>query len=127
MTLEFFGSVEGVAREEGWLAELLPSPGKLFINGDNELTPMVAERARATIVRAGFGERNHWRAHSLRIDRDGIAFQVDGLMRDFAGEYRINLLGRHQVLNSLFAIAVLDRLCKAACIALQRPPHRRAG
>ena len=43
--LEFFGSIEGVAREEGWLAELLPSPGKLFINGDNDLTPIVAERA----------------------------------------------------------------------------------
>jgi len=104
--LEFFGSIEGVAREEGWLAQLLPSPGKLFINGDNDLTPIVAERARATVVRAGFGERNHWRAHSLHIDRDGITFQVDGLMRDFAGEYRIALLGRHQVLNSLFAIAL---------------------
>jgi len=104
--LEFFGSLEGVAREEGWLAELLPAPGKLFINGDNDLTPMVAERARATVVRVGFGERNHWRAHALHLDREGITFQVDGLMRDFAGEYRINLLGRHQALNALFGIAL---------------------
>ena len=91
--LEFFGSIEGVAREEGWLAQLLPSPGKLFINGDNDLTPIVAERARATVVRAGFGERNHWRAHSLHIDRDGITFQVDGLMRDFASLSRYNGCG----------------------------------
>ena len=36
--LEFFGDVAGVAQEEGWLAELLPADGKLFVNGDNEWT-----------------------------------------------------------------------------------------
>ena len=34
--LEFFGDVAGVAQEEGWLAELLPADGKLFLNGDSE-------------------------------------------------------------------------------------------
>jgi UDP-N-acetylmuramoyl-tripeptide--D-alanyl-D-alanine ligase len=34
--LEFFGDLAGVAQEEGWLAELLPADGKLFVNGDNE-------------------------------------------------------------------------------------------
>jgi UDP-N-acetylmuramoyl-tripeptide--D-alanyl-D-alanine ligase len=104
--LEFFGSVEGVAREEGWLAELLPTPGKLFIDGDSEFTAAIGQRSEATVVRCGFGDRNHWRAHSPRLDLKGVFFQVDGLMRDFAGEYRIRLLGRHQVLNALFAIAV---------------------
>ena len=28
--LEFFGDVAGVAREEGWLAELLPADGNCF-------------------------------------------------------------------------------------------------
>jgi UDP-N-acetylmuramoyl-tripeptide--D-alanyl-D-alanine ligase len=104
--LEFFGSLEGVAREEGCLAELLPGPGKLFVNGDSEFTPLIAQRTQATVVRCGFGERNHWRAHSLRLDGSGVVFQVDGLMRDFAGEYGIHLLGRHQAVNALFAIAL---------------------
>ena len=104
--LEFFGSLEGVAREEGTLAELLPSPGKLFINGDSEFTPAIAERTQATVVRVGFGERCHWRAQNIHLDPRGVTFQVDGLMRDFAGEYRVNLLGRHQALNALFAIAL---------------------
>jgi UDP-N-acetylmuramoyl-tripeptide--D-alanyl-D-alanine ligase len=104
--LEFFGSLDAVAREEGWLAELLPSPGKLFINGDSEFTAMISERTRATVVRAGFNDHNHWRAHGMRPDREGVSFQVDGLMREFAGDYRIPLVGRHQVLNALLAIAV---------------------
>jgi len=104
--LEFFGSLEGVAREEGALAELLPSPGKLFINGDSEFTSGIVQRTQATVVRVGLADRNHWRAHTIRLDRDGVTFHVDGLMRDFAGEYRISLLGRHQAVNALFAIAL---------------------
>jgi UDP-N-acetylmuramoyl-tripeptide--D-alanyl-D-alanine ligase len=103
--LEFFGDLAGVAQEEGQLAELLPMGGKLFLNGDDEWTQPISERTRATVVRAGFESRNHWRAHTLRSDPEGTTFQVDGLMRDFAGEYRISLLGRHQVINALYAIA----------------------
>src|ERR1035437_2369263 len=56
--LEFFGDVAGVAREEGWLAELLPADGKLFVNGDDEWTGRLAERTRAVVVRGGvFGGR----------------------------------------------------------------------
>ena len=42
--LEFFGDLEGVAREEGTLAEMLPAEGKLFVNGDNEWTPRITGR-----------------------------------------------------------------------------------
>src|ERR1044071_5736174 len=45
--LEFFGGLEGVAEEEGWLAELLPHSGTLFINGDSEWAPVIARRTKA--------------------------------------------------------------------------------
>ncbi len=56
--LEFFGDVAGVAQEEGWLAELLPASGKLFLDGDSEWARVIARRARASVVRVGFGEQN---------------------------------------------------------------------
>jgi UDP-N-acetylmuramoyl-tripeptide--D-alanyl-D-alanine ligase len=104
--LEFFGDVAGVAREEGWLAELLPADGKLFVNGDDEWTGPTVERARAAVVRVGFGANNDWRARGLRHDKQGVRFQVDGPKTAFEGEYRIHLLGRHQIVNALFAIAI---------------------
>ncbi len=104
--LEFFGDVTGVAREEGALAELLPADGKLFVNGDDEWTGRLAERARAAVVRVGLSEGNDWRAGGLRPSRNGVRFQVTGPKPEFAGEYRIQLLGRHQVINALFAIAL---------------------
>jgi UDP-N-acetylmuramoyl-tripeptide--D-alanyl-D-alanine ligase len=108
--LEFFGDVAGVAQEEGWLAELLPKDGKLFVNGDSEWTGPLAQRTQATVVRVGLNEANDWRARSIRLDKQGVTFRVNAPKAEFSGEYRINLLGRHQVVNALFAVAVSEEL-----------------
>jgi UDP-N-acetylmuramoyl-tripeptide--D-alanyl-D-alanine ligase len=102
--LEFFGDEAGVAQEEGWLAELLPLAGKLLLNGDSPWAEVIAARARAKIVRVGVGVNNDWRATKVRLDKNGVTFQVVAPRPEFSGEYRINLLGRHQVVNALLAI-----------------------
>lgn len=107
--LEFFRDVAGVAQEEGSLAGVLPADGKLFLNGDNEWSEKIAGRTKARVVRVGFGEKNDWRAKKIRLDKSGTTFQVEVAeerLSGFAGEYRISLLGRHQVTNALFALAV---------------------
>jgi UDP-N-acetylmuramoyl-tripeptide--D-alanyl-D-alanine ligase len=108
--LEFFGDLSGVAREEGWLAELLPPSGKLFINGDNEWAQQIGARSRARTVRLGLGENNDWRAREIRLDNSGITFRVDAPEPEFSGEYRINMVGRHQALNALYAVALGQQL-----------------
>ncbi len=104
--LEFFGDVAGVAREEGMLAELLPPTGTLFINGDSEWAEPIGKRTRAAQVRVGLGSQNDWRAKGIRLDKNGVTFRVEAPFAEFNGEYRINLLGRHQVTNALLALAV---------------------
>jgi UDP-N-acetylmuramoyl-tripeptide--D-alanyl-D-alanine ligase len=108
--LEFFGDVAGVALEEGRLAELLPADGKLFLNGDSEWTEKIAVRTKAKVVRVGLDGKNDWRAEKIRLDKNGVTFRVQAPKEEFCGEYRINLLGRHQVTNALFAIAVSEEL-----------------
>jgi UDP-N-acetylmuramoyl-tripeptide--D-alanyl-D-alanine ligase len=104
--LEFFGDLEGVVREEGWLAELLPATGKLLVSGDSAWTDRMVERTSATVVRLGLGEGNDWQASALRLGRQGLTFRVEAPNPEFTGDYRIHLLGRHQALNALFAIAL---------------------
>jgi UDP-N-acetylmuramoyl-tripeptide--D-alanyl-D-alanine ligase len=104
--LEFFGDVAGVAAEEGWLAELLPADGRLILNGDSEWTEPVARRTRATVVRVGLGPDNDWRASRIQMDERGMSFSVETARTEFAGDYRISLIGRHQVVNALFALAI---------------------
>jgi len=104
--LEFFGDLAGVAREEGAVAEALPASGTLFVNGDNEWTDSIVLRTRARVVRIGFGEGNDWMAHNIRIDDSGAIFSVKCRYAELCGDYRIQLLGRHQVANALFALAI---------------------
>ena len=104
--LEFFGNVDGVAQEEGWLAELLPPTGKLFLNGDTTLADVVGRRCRAAVACIGFDETNDWRITNLRTDERGVNFNVVAPRPEFSGEYRVNLLGRHQATNATLAIAV---------------------
>jgi UDP-N-acetylmuramoyl-tripeptide--D-alanyl-D-alanine ligase len=108
--LEFFGDLSGVIEEEGWLAELLPPEGKLFLNGDTAGVAEIARRSSARVVLAGFGQANAWRAHHLRVDGQGVSFAVESPVRGFNREFRINLLGRHQVSNALLAMAVAAEL-----------------
>ena len=104
--LEFFGDLAGVAREEGALAEGLPASGTLFINGDDSWSQSLARRSSAWVVRAGWNEDNDYRAVEIRSDENGSVFRLRCRPARLEGEYRIRLLGRHQVANALLALAV---------------------
>lgn len=104
--LEYFNDLHGVAKEEGWLAELLPVDGKLFVNGDSFEIDSIVRRTSAQVVRVGVGNKNDWTATYIRLDDRGTTFRVAAPMEKLSGEYRINLLGRHQVTNALLALAV---------------------
>jgi UDP-N-acetylmuramoyl-tripeptide--D-alanyl-D-alanine ligase len=108
--LEFFGDLAGVAKEEGTLAEFLPADGKLFLNGDSEWAEVLAKRTTAPVVRAGFSEKNDWRASDLAIEKNGMSFTVHAPWPEFSGTFHFNLVGRHQVLNALLAMAVAVEL-----------------
>jgi UDP-N-acetylmuramoyl-tripeptide--D-alanyl-D-alanine ligase len=128
--LEYFGDISRVAQEEGSLAELLPAGGKLFLSGDDEWTNRIAARTQASVVRVGFSGNNDWRAVDLRSGPGGTQFQVEGPKTEFAGKYRTRLLGRHQVANALFALALgvelgLDREEIARGLAECRAPRMR--
>jgi len=128
--LEFFGDLAGVVREEGTMAEGLPAAGVLFINGDDPWSESLARRASARLVRAGLNEGNDYRAVDIRGGDTGSVFQVRCRQTRLEGEYRIQLLGRHQVANALLALAVgaeleLDRAAIERGLAACAPSKMR--
>ena len=108
--LEFFGDLEGVAREEGTLGELLPSSGKLFLYGDGVWAKPIADRSRAPTVTAGFEAGNDWRVEHVRISADGTRFDLGSPNEESVTEYWTPLLGVHQAGNAALAIAVASEL-----------------
>lgn len=82
------------------------------------------------MVLAGLGAGNDWRAVDIRCEAAGMVFKAEGPMAECAGEYRLNLLGRHQVTNALLALAVAVELgvppeVVAEGLADCQPPRRR--
>ncbi|MFN7141562.1 MAG: UDP-N-acetylmuramoyl-tripeptide--D-alanyl-D-alanine ligase, partial [Limisphaerales bacterium] len=104
--LEFFSDMDGVIKEEGTLAELLPVNGKLFINAESEWIYPILKRCRVPVVKVGWSDKCDFSARNIRMGETGLSFNVGAPRKEFAGEYNLQLLGRHQVLNALLAIAV---------------------
>ena len=98
--LEFLGSLGNVFKAKRELLERLPRGALAVINGDDPfLAKARAERLR--LITFGLGPRNDFRATDLRADRRGLAFRVNG-----RHQFRLNLLGVHNVYNALAAIAI---------------------
>lgn len=117
--LEFFGGLEGVVREEGWVGEVLPDDGMLFINGDGVGVEAILRRTRAAAIRVGFNENNDWRTRVLKMDAAGVVFHVTSPDTQWTGEYFVPLAGRHQAANATLAIAM------AAVLGLTREQIQR--
>lgn len=128
--LEFFRDLEGVAEEEGWLAELLPENGKLFLGGDGPGMESISRRCRAPVVRISSDGEKAWKWRNPVVDRTGTRFWLEAPEKEFAGEYRMQLLGSQQVANAVLAIRVgkelgLDRAQVARGLAECRPAKMR--
>jgi UDP-N-acetylmuramoyl-tripeptide--D-alanyl-D-alanine ligase len=108
--LEFFGDLAGVAREEGYVAEVIPAGGVVFLNGDNVWSTDIGRRTRARIVKVGLNDKCDYSAREITLSENGVTFFVKSTRGKIDGEFRLKLLGRHQVVNALFAIAVGDEL-----------------
>lgn len=103
--LEFFGSLEGVARAKAELVESLPESGTAVLPADDEFYQFLSERARCAVVSFGFGEGAEWRIEDLAKDgSSGYRFSLK--------EVAIGLgrFGRHHVLNAAAAAAACSLL-----------------
>lgn len=103
--LEFFSSVEEIALAERELVENLAWPeGVAVLNADDERVLRFAEAARGRVLRFGTGPHADFRAEA--IEERGLA----GSAFDFAGpagraRLELPLIGRHNVMNALAALA----------------------
>lgn len=104
--LEFFGDLDGVAKEEGTLAEMLPKNGLLVINGDSPEVKSIIHRAKCRVVKVGVGEHNNWIIEPLTTSEEGTRFRLAAPDANWSGEWSVGLLGRHHAINAALAIVV---------------------
>ena len=104
--LEFFeGGIEGIAAAKKELVEALPADGLAVLNFDDDRVAAFARGRVEGVVFYGLRKGAEVRAESVEeMGLEGVRFQVTA--RGERAEVRLNLLGRHNILNALAAVAV---------------------
>jgi UDP-N-acetylmuramoyl-tripeptide--D-alanyl-D-alanine ligase len=131
--LEFFGSLDGVAQEEGVLYDVLRKrkKGVAFVRVDD---PAVSALAGGIPRRVTYGfapRRADVRGKNLKLNGEGCAeFQISLPRTKKPLDLRLGVPGEHSAVNALAAAAVGSAFrvpAKAICAALEaiRPSSRR--
>ena len=100
--IENLGSREAIAAEKAALAEAVPDWGSVILDADDDYTPFIAERIKASLKTIGL-EKGDLRASGIAFDENGSRFEVES-----AGERlpaSLPVPGAHMVRNALFALA----------------------
>lgn len=109
--IEFFGSLEKIAKEKGFLVESLPENGFAILNTDNKNVLAMASRTKAHIISFGFSEGSFIKAGKVSYayddngKPDGISFKVESEGKSIPMRLR-NILAPHQAYAVLSAVAV---------------------
>jgi UDP-N-acetylmuramoyl-tripeptide--D-alanyl-D-alanine ligase len=127
--LEFFDSIAGIARAKYELVESLPANGTAVLNADDEYVSQFGRDFKGKVVMYGTRPTADVRAEKIHSKgREGTEFEVViGGVREAA---RLPLVGEHNVLNALAAVAVgLERGMKpseaVAALATLAPAEKR--
>jgi UDP-N-acetylmuramoyl-tripeptide--D-alanyl-D-alanine ligase len=103
--LEFFDSLAGIARAKYELVESLPATGTAILNTDDEYVSQFGRNFRGKVVMYGTRAGADVRAEKIQSKgAEGAEFDVViGSVREHA---RLPLVGVHNILNALAAVAV---------------------
>lgn len=104
--IEQLGSQENIYHEKLSIQDGLKPGGILFLNGDDEWLKKTTAREGFSTVYYGLGESCDYRAEDVRVEDGFPAFTaVHGEERV---KVRLQVMGAHQILNALVALAVAD-------------------
>jgi len=100
---DIFPDVAAIQRQFHHLVRTVPARGRLIVNGEDAyLSQVLAMGCWTPVERFGFDPSLEW--HAELVNADGSAFVVHYRGKR-VGEVRWPLLGRHNVLNGLAALA----------------------
>ncbi len=115
--VEFFGDLEGIAREKGILVRSLSTESVAVLNLDDPLVAQMAQGLKAKIITYGFSEEADLRAYEDKVSGQNLS-RKDGVESIRGVSFKVSwkgstvpvflpsVLGKHSVNAALAAIAV---------------------
>ncbi len=127
--LEFFDSIAGIARAKYELIESLPATGTAVLNADDEYVSQFGRDFKGKVITYGMNPAADIRAENVETrGADGSEFDV--VMAGGREHALLPLVGEHNMLNALAAVAVgvargLTPSAAVAALATLAPPDKR--
>lgn len=109
--MELLGSREAIARAKGEMLAALPATGLAVVNGDDDMTEYMLEKAQVEehgvrVSRFGRGEAAKTQVQNLSINAEGCASFDIALSAGAPFHVDLNVPGEHNVMNALAAAVV---------------------
>ena len=127
--LEFFDSLAGIARAKYELIESLPASGTAVLNADDEYVSQFGRDFKGRVISYGTRATADVRSENVHT-RGAEGSEFDVVIGSARVHARLPLVGEHNILNALAAVAVgLARGLKpaeaVAALATLAPPDKR--
>lgn len=103
--IELLGSQEAIARAKSELVAAVAGDGRVFLNGDDAFSGVLAEESRAQVVYYGLSDAADIRATDVSTDEESRP-RFTLTAGDQSREVLLQVPGRHNVYNALAAAAV---------------------
>lgn len=104
--MEQLGSQEAIYREKLAIQDGMKADGILFLNGDDPLLRETKARDGRPTVYYGTGANSEYQAREIRLEEGYPVFTA--VCRGIRVPVRLGVMGRHNVLNAMAALAVAD-------------------
>jgi UDP-N-acetylmuramoyl-tripeptide--D-alanyl-D-alanine ligase len=101
--LEFFCSLENVAKEKGALVESLDSNGWAILNRDDPNVKKMEKRSKAKVFFFGLDKEADLYADEIKVDINGLDFKIH--YKRESAKVHINIVGKHLIYSILAGIA----------------------
>ena len=112
--LEFFGSVEGVAKAKGELLDYLGESLTALVNADDRVVVQEVQRTKGRLLTFGFARESEFRGEGLVLDQEGC-----GHFLLHKNPIDLKIPGRHNAYNAL-AAASIGRIMDVSWEDIQR-------
>ncbi len=113
---DIYADLEAVKDSFYKLVRLMPPQGLLIADFDDPVVREIAKESACPVLSYGQGENLDWQLSDLRYGTGGTEFKVIKKGR-FYGGFRCPMPGRHNAMNSLAVIAVLDKIGLSAAVS----------
>lgn len=127
--LEFFDSLAGIARAKYELIESLPASGIAVLNADDDYVSQFGREFRGRVIKYGTKPTADIRCENVETHgAEGSEFDI--VTASARARARLPLVGEHNILNALAAVAVglahgMSLPEAAATLATLAPPDKR--